>query len=749
MIPALGHTDSNNDYQCDVCGADLCEVHTEVSIPSKAATCTETGLTEGKKCSVCGEIITIQTVIPALGHTEVIDAAVAATCTTAGKTEGKHCSVCNEVLVAQTEISKLGHTAVVDAAVEPTCTTDGKTEGKHCSVCNAVIVAQQTITAKGHKEVIDAAVAATCTAAGKTEGKHCSVCNTVLVAQKEVAALGHTAVVDAAVAHTCTETGLTEGKHCSVCNTVLVAQTEVAALGHTEVVDAAVAPTCATAGKTEGKHCSVCNTVIIAQTEVAPLGHKYTDNFCTVCGDPAIDVAYKWAFDQTQKGTTLYFAGGMDGYYGATTENFDEAVDVKLEATEGGYYITFVDATGAKKYINVAVKVDGDKTHYNFTIADAAETVYTYSTEHKTMLTNIDGTDFYFGTYGSYTTFGVSKLEKISTSYAAYFCTEAPEKPETPDTPDTPVTPDNTKYGTYTTSPEVGVAYKLGLDQTTKEATYYFTGVMSGFYGATETDYATAIDVYLENADGGYYLYFTDADGAKQYVYIVASGTHMNFTFSATDKSVFVYDTTLHSLHTTVNDTIYYMGTYGSYVTVGTTAEDKVSTSYVTHLYTAAATGSTTPDTPDTPDVPATGNYVDLTVDSLGLASQAYTAGTATVSGVGFEWIQLGNYGNGIQMRDKDGNTSILWNTTATTSKITKIELTFDSVKSTYDNPDAVIFSFGNAADNLTYTTKLSTTAGQKTYTIETDGGDYTFFKIEHDLSFSMYWDSIVIYYEG
>ena len=42
--------------------------HTEEIIPGKAATCTEAGLTDGKKCSVCGEILTAQTEIPALGH---------------------------------------------------------------------------------------------------------------------------------------------------------------------------------------------------------------------------------------------------------------------------------------------------------------------------------------------------------------------------------------------------------------------------------------------------------------------------------------------------------------------------------------------------------------------------------------------------------------------------------------------------------------------------------------------------------
>ncbi|MBR3017162.1 MAG: hypothetical protein IKH57_08820 [Clostridia bacterium] len=42
--------------------------HTEEPIPGKAATCTEPGLTDGVKCSVCGEVLTAQEEIPALGH---------------------------------------------------------------------------------------------------------------------------------------------------------------------------------------------------------------------------------------------------------------------------------------------------------------------------------------------------------------------------------------------------------------------------------------------------------------------------------------------------------------------------------------------------------------------------------------------------------------------------------------------------------------------------------------------------------
>ena len=157
-------------------------------------------------------------------------------------------------------------------------------------------------------------------------------------------------------------------------------------------------------------------------------------------------------------------------------------------------------------------------------------------------------------------------------------------------------------YGTFTKTPEVGKAYKLGLDQTKKGATYYFTGAMSDYYGATETAYAQGVDVYLENADGGYYLYFMEGT-TKRYVAILASGTHINFTFNTGAKSVFVFDETLASLYTTLNGTVYYMGTYDNYVTVGTTAQDKVATSYVTHLYTSATGGN-----PSTGDGPGSGS---------------------------------------------------------------------------------------------------------------------------------------------
>lgn len=134
------------------------------------------------------------------------------------------------------------------------------------------------------------------------------------------------------------------------------------------------------------------------------------------------------------------------------------------------------------------------------------------------------------------------------------------------------------------TNPEIGKAYKLGLWQSKKGEVYYFTGAMSGYYGATSTDKAAGVDVYLEDAgNGAFHIYFMDGE-TKTYLYGEQSGTHLNFKFGQT-KGVFTWDATYNTFKTTIGEAVVFMGTYNNYDTFGMSAEDKIETSYAGHLY--------------------------------------------------------------------------------------------------------------------------------------------------------------------
>ena len=87
----------------------------------------EATCTTPQVCMVCSAELAA-----ALGHKEVIDNAVPATCTETGLTEGKHCSVCNTVLVKQDVVDALGHSFTDwTVTVQPTYTTEG-TQQRTC-----------------------------------------------------------------------------------------------------------------------------------------------------------------------------------------------------------------------------------------------------------------------------------------------------------------------------------------------------------------------------------------------------------------------------------------------------------------------------------------------------------------------------------------------------------------------------------------------------------------------------------------
>lgn len=124
---------------CEKCGAVI--VPQEVIPPlghswnegviTTDPTCTGTGI-RTYTCTRCGE--TREEVMPANGHHIVTDPAKAPTCTESGLTAGSHCDVCGLVIEQQEEIPATGHKYELTGHKDCTEVEDGYDEFT-CSVC--------------------------------------------------------------------------------------------------------------------------------------------------------------------------------------------------------------------------------------------------------------------------------------------------------------------------------------------------------------------------------------------------------------------------------------------------------------------------------------------------------------------------------------------------------------------------------------------------------------------------------------
>ena len=144
-IAALGHTEVTDEAVAPTCTTTgltegkRCSVCDEIFVvqetvdalghtPGAVATCTT-----AQTCTVCQAVLAV-----ALGHTEVTDEAVEPTCTESGLTAGKHCSVCGAVLVHQEAVAAAGHVNV----------------NNECSVCGKVLAHTVTFVLDGYSDQI-------------------------------------------------------------------------------------------------------------------------------------------------------------------------------------------------------------------------------------------------------------------------------------------------------------------------------------------------------------------------------------------------------------------------------------------------------------------------------------------------------------------------------------------------------------------------------------------------------------------
>lgn len=130
-----------------------------------------------------------------------------------------------------------------------------------------------------------------------------------------------------------------------------------------------------------------------------------------------VGTAYKFAVNQKnlEGAPTLYFNGTKSGNFFATTRNVDEAVDVYLEACEGGYRLYFMNGD-VKTYIDVYEYQTGK---LGIELNTEPHAVYEYNADLDIFTTYMLNKDSYLGIYSTFETISRSDLSYITGSNAA------------------------------------------------------------------------------------------------------------------------------------------------------------------------------------------------------------------------------------------------------------------------------------------------------------------------------------------
>ncbi|MBO5355680.1 MAG: hypothetical protein J6B09_06405, partial [Clostridia bacterium] len=259
--------------------------HTEVVVDGKVATCTEKGLTQGKKCSVCDEVLVAQEEISVMGHSFVNYVSDNnATCTEDGTKTAK-CDNCDETDTVTDVGSKISHSFVNYVSDHnATCTADGTKTAK-CDNCDETDTVADVGSKKSHSFTNYASDNnATCTADGTKTAKcdNCDETDTVADVGSKKAHSFVNYVSDNNA--TCTEDGTKTAK-CDNCDETDTIADEDTAKGH-DYKSVVTPPTCDARGYTT-YICQNNSEHTYVDDYVDASGHSYGS--WSVTTDPTVD----------------------------------------------------------------------------------------------------------------------------------------------------------------------------------------------------------------------------------------------------------------------------------------------------------------------------------------------------------------------------------------------------------------------------------------------------------------------------
>ena len=293
--------------------------------------------------------------------------------------------------------------------------------------------------------------------------------------------------------------------------------------------------------------------------------------------EPPIEEPSGYTISAENADGVLYFSGSVSEgrFNGVYREN--QATLVNLTEVNGGYIIHFEDKTDTTQYI----VIDDTAAGASFTTDKFQATIFEWNADVQTYVVADDANNRAFGVgkTSTYTTFSCYDVSNTTYNYGKFTPVNNPtiEKGEGgKPTGGSSGNQSGNQGGTTENfgiieAPVAGTAYKFGMAQGNLDyAVYYLAGGMSSYYMATTTSVSDAIDVYIEETNGGYYFYCF-VGGAKTYINFVVSGTHVNGAYESTASTVYRFDTESKTLIAEVEGEDYWLATRNdnTYTTMG------------------------------------------------------------------------------------------------------------------------------------------------------------------------------------